>query len=398
MIKNNQNKKDLMKKIIMSLVLFQTFFTGFAQERMVKIDFESGSFLNHPNIPYDEPFGIVGDASQDIELVKVNIKHTGKDKILHSFVWNRIDSNASENFNIVVPPVLTSNTEYDFEIITYKSLSKAQKTALMENVANKVRFFLLSNLYYDGKNVNVNKPKKVYEQLQQLIQENFQHQESKNLIPIQAPSSLVYQELEQQNDFKFGRLFKKANRIEKNDLTNDLIKEKTERLVSLIVSELTPYVNSQLVQHYRKVNVTSVETDNVPFTLPVNFGLYAWNKTININNTDTKNIEFTPAVGITIPFSNKSKLSDKSRMIDSFGVSAGLLLRPVEDANGTEYVTPGVDLPIYAGLGIRLMKVVRLNAGVLILGEKGTNNFNKLTLLPTVGLALELNLWMGIKK
>jgi len=392
------DKNDLMKKIIMSIVLFQTFFIGFAQERMVKIDFESGSFINHPKIPYNEPFGIVGDASEDIEMVKVNIMRSGKEKVLHSYVWNRIDSNASENFNVVVPPVLSSNTEYDFEIITYKSLSKAQKTALMDNVANNVRFFLENNLYYDGKNVNVNKPKKVFEQLKQLIEDNFQHQESKNLIPIQAPSDLVFQELERQNDFKFGRLFKKANRVEKNELANEVLKEKTEHLVALIVSELMPYVNSQLVQHYRKVNVTAVETDSERFSLPVNFGLYAWNKTVNVNNTDTQNIEFTPAVGITIPFNSKSKLSDKSRMIDSFGFSAGVLLRPVEDVNGTEFVTPGVDLPIYTGLGIRLMKVVRLNAGVLILGEKGTNNFNKLTLLPTVGLALELNLWMGIKK
>ncbi len=374
------------------------FLVSVAQERAVTIDFESGSFVNQPNIPFDKPFGIVGNASKDIEFVKVNILRAGKDKVLHSFVWNRIDGNESENFNIVVPPVLTSNTEYDFEIITYKSLSLAQKSALLKNVEDKVRFFLLNNLYYDGKNVNVNKPKKVYEQLAQLIQETFQFQESKNLIPLQAPSSLVLEELKRQSDFKFSQFFKKASRNEKNDIANELISEKTEHLVALISSELMPFINSQMVQHYRKVNVLAVETDHEPFSLPVNFGMYGWNKTVNINNTDAQNIEFTPAIGFTIPFSGKSRLASNTRWVDAFGFSARILLKPVEDVNGTEFVTPGVDVPVYAGLGLRFFKIVRLNAGILILDEKGEQSFNKLTLIPTVGLALELNLWLGIKK
>ena len=85
-------------------------------------------------------------------------------------------------------------------------------------------------------------------------------------------------------------------------------------------------------------------------------------------------------------------------MFDSFGFSAGVLFQPVVDNNGTEFVTPGVNLPVYTGLGFRVFKVVRFNAGVLVLGEKGNQDFDNLSVLPTAGLALELNLWMGIKK
>ena len=287
---------------------------------------------------------------------------------------------------------------YDFEITTYKEITMEQKEVLLQELENKVRFFLANNLYFDGKNVNVNKPKEVYKQLDQLISESLGFFESKNSLPIQAPSSLVLEELKNQEDFKFSRFFKKTNRMERKDVANELVDEKIEQLVALVSAELRPFINSQLVQHHRKVIVKSVETDTEPFSLPINFGMYAWNKTVTANNTETSNFEFTPGVGFTIPFSNKSKLNVRSRMFDSFGFSAGVLLKPIEDANGTKYTTRGINLPIYTGLGLRMFKVVRLNAGVLFLDEKGSNNFNKLTIIPTAGLTFELNLWLGIKK
>lgn len=382
--------------VIASMVLF--FSCLQAQERIVKIDFESGSFYNNPKIPFDNSFVIMGETGKEIEFVKANISYEGKNYILHSFVWNRIEQNKSETFSIVVPPVLRSNTKYDFEIITYRLITPSQKENLLKDIEDRVRFFLMNNIYFDGKNVVVNKPKDVYNKLNQIIRESFEHFESKNFIPIQAPSSLVLEELKKQSDFRFDRFFKRTTRIERDDIANEFISDKVEHLVALISSELMPFINSQLVQHHRQVVVKSVETDKEPFTLPVNIGMYAWDKRVSINNTSVHNINFTPGVGLTIPFNNKSRLSSKTRIFDSFGFSAGVLLKPVVDDNGIEYLAPGVNLPTYTGLGFRVFKVVRFNAGVLVLGEKGNQGFDNLSIIPTAGLALELDLWMGIKK
>jgi hypothetical protein len=386
------------KTLIMLLLALISVTACFAQERSVKIDFESGTFYNTPRIPFDETLTIVGEAGKDIEMVKVNISYDDKDFILHSYLWNRIENNSSETFNIIVPPVLRSNTKYDFEIITYKIMSNTQKKELLQNLESRIRFLLMNNIYYDGKNVNVNKPKNVYEELEKLIKESLKYHESKNMIPAEAPSSLVLQELENQDDFKFSRFFKKTTRDEESEKANELIQEKVDHLVDLMSSELAPFINSDIVQHYKKVNIKSVQTDKERFTLPVNVGMYAWSKSVDIDNSSVDNIDFTPGVGITIPFNNKSKLAMKSRIFDSFGFSVGVLLEPIEDAEGTEYVTPGVNLPIYTGLGFRMFKVVRFNAGILILGEKGTENLEKLSIIPTAGLALELDLWMGVRK
>ncbi len=369
-----------------------------AQERNVKVDFESGSFYNNPKIPFDEPFVITGETGSDIEFVKINIFDEGKSDVLHSFVWNRIENNNSETFNIVVPAILKSNSNYDFEIITYKMLSQKQKEILLKNVEDRVRFLLNNNLYFDGKNVKVNKPKDVYNKLEQLINESFKHHESKNLIPLQAPSSLILEELKVQSDFRFSRFFKRSTRVERDEIANEMIAEKVKHLVNLISSELQPFTNTQLVQHHRQANINNIETDRQPFTLPVNIGMYAWDKSVSIDNISENNINFTLGAGLTIPFSNKTSLASRSNMIDSFGFSIGVLFEPVVDSSGTEFVTPGVNLPVYTGLGFRIFKVLRFNAGVIVLGEKGNQDFSKLSVIPTAGLALELNLWMGIKK
>jgi hypothetical protein len=385
------------KTILILLLIIQALSVSIAQERSVKVDFESGSFYNNPKIPFDEPFVIFGETGSDIEFVKANIYYEGKNFILHSFVWNRNESNHSETFNIVVPPILRSNTKYAFEIITYKVLSNAAKDELLKNVQERIRFLLMNNIYFDGGNVVVNKPKDVFNKIKDLIEESFGNQESKNSVQIQAPSALVLDELIKQKDFRLKRIFRRTTRDERNDAANQLASEKVEHLVNLISSELTPFLNSQLVQHHRMAKIKSVETDKEPFTLPVNFGLYAWDKAMDVNDASVHNINFTPALGITIPFKNKSKLIQKTRLLDSFGVSAGVLFQPVVDNKGNEYVTPGINLPVYAGLGLRVFKVVRFNAGVLVIGEKGEHSFKNLTFLPTAGLALELNLWMGVK-
>jgi hypothetical protein len=387
-----------MKNLLLIVVLmFGSLLQLFAQERTVKINFESGSFINNPNIPFDKPFLVQGEAGKDIEMVKVNILNENKNYILHSFVWNRYANNNTETFNIVIPAILRSNSRYDFEIITYKLMSENQKQILLAEMENRIRFFLQNNIYFDGKAVSINRPKDVYKKLKSLIDESLLHQESKNSISYQAPSSLVLDELQKQNEFRFSGFLKRKTNVERDSIANQLISRKVEHLTSLIISEVKPYINSQLVQHYRKVEVKAVSTDKEPFTLPINAGMYMWDMTL-YDNPSVHNINFTPGVGVTIPFNSKTRFAARHSLFDSFGFSAGILFDQVRDADGNEFTTPWVNLPLYTALGFRVFKVVRLNAGVLILGEKGTQDFSDIQFLPTVGITLELNMWMGVKK
>ncbi|MCA1757286.1 MAG: hypothetical protein LC649_07510 [Bacteroidales bacterium] len=371
---------------------------AFTQERLVKVDFESGSFVNTPVVPFDQPFIIQGDAGIDIEYVVVHIFNENSKKPIHSFAWNRTADNNTSTFSVVIPGVLKSGSKYDFQITTYKQMSEQQKHILADNLAERITFFLKNNYYFDGKNLNISNPNSVYSDLKTLIDEALIYQISKNSIGYAAPSILVLEELKNQSDFRFKRFLRSRGNFERDSVADQMVNERVKHINDLIMSELHPFISSDLVQHHRTVLVRSVSTDREQFTLPVNIGMYAWDKSMTINNASVHNVNFTPGAGVTIPFSNRSRLASRSRLFDSFGYSIGLLFEPVADADGTEFVTPGVTLPVYTGLGFRLFKVVRFNAGVIILGEKGTEDFSNLSVLPTAGLSLELNIWLGLKK
>lgn len=392
------NRIKITFKIAFSIILLFAVNSTFSQERMVTVDFESGSFVNNPVVPFDQPFIIQGDAGRDIEYVVVLIFNENSKKPLHYFSWNRMADNNTSTFSVVIPGVLKSGSKYDFQITTYKRMSEMQKQNLKEDLSERINFFLENNYHFDGKNVNISNPNSVYSDLKRLIDDALVYQRSKNSITYASPSILVLEELKNQSDFRFKRFLRSRGNFERDSVADRMVSERVNHINDLIMSELHPFISSDLVQHHRTVLVRSVSTDREQFTLPVNIGMYAWDKSLTINNASVHNVNFTPGAGVTIPFSNRSRLASRSRLFDSFGYSIGLLFEPVADADGTEFVTPGVNLPVYTGLGFRLFKVVRFNAGVLILGEKGTEDFSNLSVLPTAGLSLELNIWLGVKK
>lgn len=380
------------------IALIFCFLPSIAQERIVNVDFESSSFTNSPTIPFDQPFIIQGKVYREIEFVEVLIFNENASRPAFEYTWNRDKRNASEIFEIVVPGVLVSNSKYDFQVKTYTEMLPPQKEMLRENLRDRIVYYLRNNISYSGSSIEVSQPKNVHREICDLVDAALEYYRSKNSIDQPVISNLVVEELERYANFKFRNFLQKKQVLEKDSIATRMINERVNSLANLIMSEVEPYINSDIVQLHRMVEIQSVGTDRDIFTLPVNAGMYAWSKSVDINNTSVNNIDFTPGLGFTLPFSNRSSLFSRARLFDSFGYSMGVLLDPVSDVNGNEYITPGINLPVYAGLGFRLFKVVRFNVGALVLAEQGIQDFSGLSVLPTAGLSLELNVWMGIKK
>lgn len=382
--------------IILILLGTVHLFTVKAQERVVKVDFESNSFQGSPSLPFDQNFSIEGTVYKDVSYVEVVIYNAGSAKELANYSWNRDIRNLSESFAVTVPTGLKSNNKYDFQVSTYKLMTANQKASLMKNLEQRVCFYLKNQFVYDGKNMAINNPNAVYSGLKDLLSTSLAYQVSKNGIEMNAPSKLVLEELKRNSEFKFDRFLRKASVVEKDSIANAMLDNKVENLGRLIMAELQVYFNSDLMQFDRSAEIKSVPTEKEKFSIPINVGMYGWNKPVNVGSEKVHNISFTPGVGLTIPFNNQFRIHKKA--LDSFGFSLGVLLDPIRNANGTEFVTPGINLPVYTGLGIRIFNIFRLNAGVIVVGEKGQKDFNSLKVLPTAGLALELNLWVGVKK
>ncbi len=368
-----------------------------AQERVVKVNFETSCFYNTPALPFNKPFLIEGEVFKDVEYVSVSIFNENSQKIINTYNWNRNDKNKTETFSIIVAPILNSNSKYDFVVTTYKRMSDNQKVNLARNLKSRLIFHLKSHLEFDGAKVIIDKPKKVFNEIKTLIDEALSFQKSKNGLTYNAPSTLVLNQLENHKHFRFKNFLRGKKIQQKDSIATNLINERVESMADLIISELTPFFNSDLVQQHNSIMIQAVPTDKEPFSLPINVAMYAWSMNADVANVSTNTTDITFGAGFSIPFANKTRFK-KSKIFDSFAFSMGVLTTPIKDANGVEMATPQVELPVYSALGIRLFKVVRINAGILALSEKGAQNFNNLDIIPTFGVGLELNLWLGIKK
>lgn len=366
-----------------------------AQSQIIKLDSENGSFKNFPVLPDNEVFSIEGEIDRSIQLVEVSIKEkkTGRDPV--SYSWNRSLHNNSENFEVIVTQPLKAGEVYDFKITTFKSIDENAKKKIMGNILLRSQHLIKSELSIDGKKIKVNNEKRLFQGLNEVIEQGIALQRSRNGVEFNGLSELVENEIKKIDKFKLKGLFKNKKSQEKHEISEEKLNQKVDYLTELILTEIKPFIVSELVEQYRLYSIKDVKTRKGNFTLPINAGFYAWNLNANINDVSFSNTGLTPGVGFTIPF--KRSFSVKGKSLTSLGISLGVLVNKLEDANGDRYATPTINLPVYGALGVNIFRVIRVNAGAIMVSNFNKST-NKLKFIPTVGVALELDAWLGVRK
>ena len=385
-----------MKSTLLLLLLsFASTFAG-AQSVILDINKENGSFKNFPLLPYNEVFSIRGEVDKAITMVEIEVYESKGHKNPTVYKWNRSMQNSSAFFDVIVTQGLKENTEYDFTIITYKGLARAEKEKLLTNLIVRVQHLLTDEIKAGKRSIEVDNPNKIIKGLNEILTSGISTQRSRNGISFDEVSKLVENELKKLDDFKLNQFIRRKKRTEKDSISVAMLENKVKYLTELVITEIAPFVNSELVQQYRKYDINHAKTEKDRFTLPINAGIYAWNTTADVSNVSTKNTGFTPGIGFTIPFARS--LSIKGKPLPNIGFSMGVLTTPITNANGDKLVTPLVKLPIYAGLGVSFLRILRVNAAVTPVAIKGTTNITKLQWIPTVGISLEINAWLGVRR
>ncbi|WP_107038450.1 hypothetical protein [Brumimicrobium mesophilum] len=384
----------LKQLLIVTLSVFSIAYAN-AQSQIIKLDSENGSFKNFPVLPDNEVFSIEGEVDISIKLVEVTIKeeNSGNDPVVYS--WNRSLHNNSGNFEVLVTQPLEAGETYDFTVTTFKSLDTESKKRIIGNILTRSQHLLRSEITVDGKDIEVDNAKDLIKGLNEIVHQGIVLQRSRNGIEFKELSGLVENEINKLDNFKVKKILRKKKGIEKDSISTAMLNEKIDYLLELILTEVKPFVSSELVEQYRRYDISSVKTKKARFTLPINGGLYAWNLNSNINNVNLSSTGLTPGVGITIPF--KRSFNVKGKSITSLGISLGVLTSKIEDADGDRYGAPTIKLPVYAALGVNVFKVIRVNAGTLMVSNL-SNSTNKLKFIPTFGVALELDAWIGVRK
>ena len=383
-----------MKYILTLILIYSVTFLN-AQNKIIKLDFENRSFKNANELPYGKSFLIEGEVAKDISFIEIVTKYHNSSNAIGTYHWDRAENNLTESFEMVMQNPLKSNTKYDFRVATYRKMTEQQKLQLSQELTKRVVYYIRSNIEVNGKNVSIENPRKVTNGLNELLQNGLQYQRSTNGIQFMALSGIVEEEIRRLGDINLKKVFKLKKTESEDNVSSEIINTKLNYLAELVLSEIKPFLSSDLVQQHKSFSIEGIETEKERFTLPINAGMYVWNTNTNINNIGVSNTSLTPGIGFTLPFSRGVQLKDRS--INSLGLSFGVLLSPIENASNVKLATPGINLPVYGALGINVFRFIRLNAGTLIVKEIDATSIGNLQFYPTLGIAFELNLWVGAK-
>lgn len=206
-------------------------------------------------------------------------------------------------------------------------------------------------------------------------------------------SDIVKQKLEQREEIrlkkaKFNILGKK-----KDSLDNDravYAYQYIDELIALVQNEADQYLADNM---FALVDIRAIEaypTEDKPSTIPLNFGYGGFAMKRSFSETEYFNGMYA---GVSVPLGNKTF----TKFLGNASFSAGVFLQNFESENGTKISGPFVNLPIYAGLGYKVFRVFRFNAGLVAATTEtpGVSN-DDFNLQPYAGFSLEFNIWLGL--
>jgi len=164
-----------------------------------------------------------------------------------------------------------------------------------------------------------------------------------------------------------------------------------KELIDLLHAEVDQYLRANLLMLVDIRELENYPTEKKPFYLPLNLGYAGTYFSGGFNNLDYGTSAFA---GISVPLGNKSF----TRFLGNASVSTGVFFSNMQDSNQTEISGPLVGRPVYVGLGYRIFRILRFNAGTVLTSSDVNANIENITLYPFIGFSVEFNLWLGLDK
>jgi len=388
-----------MKKISTLLLLVQIsiLHIGYAQIKSVNYDVVNNQINEGTPLPSEEVFYIKGQIPEGIAVVMGKIYSSSKNgKNANTYTWKRpFEFNVSQ-FELFVSDPLRSNDKYTIELHYFQRANDAQMEILKTSIRKNLSSYIRANFEISSSKINAfSSDKVILAQLKKIVEDgtkNYRHFVQREF---EGFSDIVKLKLEQKDELKLSR--SKFNIIgkQKNSRDNDravYAAKYLDELVNLVENEADQYLASNMVALVDIRTVEAYPTIKKPSSIPLNFGYGGF--AMKRSFSDTEYFKGFYA-GVSAPLGNRTF----TKFLGNASISAGVFLQHFESENGTKISGPFVDLPIYAGLGYKLFRVIRFNAGLVAVNtEMQTDNNNQFHLQPFAGFSLEFDIWLGLNQ
>jgi len=368
-----------MRRSITLLFLLSLLYLAQAQYQSAVFDYEMGYFNNGQELPAEDRLIFSGEVGKNIKAVEIQIKKPNSNKILYNGLWQRSENSLSESFQLPINYRLSGKTEYDFSILYYRKLSDNEKYQIEKRLLSQLRFYQEQQIKVSNGKVKLLKSSsKLLDDFNQILEEGLSS----------------YRPADKSLEVTFSSMFESyMDVLERDTLSGNL--EKLDDIFKQDVKRLMEH-EWWVVESAR--DVQDYPTENKGGSLALNVGYGG-----ALLSGDPSNFTYgtAPYIGLSLPFSNRAYASAIWR---NTSISVGAFTQNMFSLDETVYTGPIFGRPYFIGLGYRVFKFIRINAGVVALEEQISNSgngnnvefdFDRIQLQPFVGLSAEIRFSLG---
>lgn len=381
-----------MKKLFTYLILFFIIPFTYGQIQYVNYNVVSNEINERNPVPSEEPFYIQGTIPTNVEYVKVRVYRTGRPSQAEEYTWKAPFDFPVSNYELFISDPLRSNERYDFEFLYYQKAETEQMEAVREAINNNLESYIRSSMEVSRRGIRSYKSDQaMINEMNAIVRgglDDYRHFLGRDFTGF---SDVVRQKLAQRNRMRLSRA--RFNILRRNPEHNEravYALNYVDELVATVQQESDQYLTRSLMALVDIRTVQGYPTEDKPSTLPLNFGYGAFAIQQSLPNTEYFN---GPYVGLSLPLGNRVF----QRVLGNASFSTGVFLQNFNSSQGDRITGPLIGLPIYAGLGYKVFRIFRLNAGAVIVNFEDAATMNTTNYIqPFAGVSLELNLWLGL--
>lgn len=374
------------------LFLFQP---CYAQYETVVYDYSKNWFGENQALPAEQQWMLKGLLPQEVDMVEVELQRSGSrsGEALYRSDFQRPPGSTTDQFTIPVNFKLRGSTAYDVRLLYFIKAEDADMRRLSTKINEALTAYLNQSVVAGRRQVELAKhPMIMKQELDLIVMDGLGLYRSRMGIDFEGFSDIVSDKLERIDDLKLKaarfNVLRKPDQDEKQTRVA-FFQQNVEELANLLEREVNQYLSGSFYVLREARTVKNYKTETTRWTLPVNIGYAAVYD--NFTN-DGFAVDGAPMVGISVPLGNPNF---SGNFWSKSSVSFGVLLQNVTLDENREFDGPLISKPLYLAYGFKTAYFLRVNAGTTVMQEVGSN---RMYFSPFVGLSVELNLWLGLKR
>lgn len=372
-----------------------------AQYATAVFEYEKSSFNNSQSLPAEENLMISGAAMPETVLVEITIlddKSNRKEEPKPLFVatWVRPAYSSIGTFTVPVNYKLRGSSEYDIQIDYYRRITDMERENLRQDLYNNLFAYTEQSFTVERKRARViGGTAQLVRNLDEIARKGISLYRNRSQLQFEGFSDLVVSKIDQINkaNLKKGKFIfsKEKNKDARAEYRVKLLTE----LKQLLASELGQVLNVDLLVLQDRKFMDDYPTEKTRTEIPLNVGYGG----VHLTGTNSSNSSFgtSPYFGLSLPFGKKGFSSE---FWSRSSISVGFFLNNFEDDNGNDITGPIFKRPTYIGLGYRVFRFIRFNAGGTFLEDssRGSSLTDQVYIRPFVGFSAEFRFWIDLEK